>query len=106
MGRCEGEVGEKKKFSSLRSLSLEGKAFVIKLILLPILLFLYYVFPAPDRVFKKIVEVMFYLFWSSKMEKLKRDKGGKGVVCIERFLVLRSISMCLRLSKWENLGVF
>lgn len=44
------------------------------------------------------------------MEKLKREKvvkmavnGGKGVVCIERFLVVKYISMCVKIA---NKGVY
>lgn len=45
------------------------------------------------------------------MEKLKREKvmkgvmnGGKGMVCIETFLVVKYVSMCARLSEKENVA--
>ena len=48
-------VKKKVDFWSLRTLSMEGKVLVVKAVVIPILLFLYYVFPAPDRMMKQIV---------------------------------------------------
>lgn len=94
---CE-KIKKKINFWSLRTLTLEGKALIIKQVLLPIILYIYYMFSAPDRVLKKVIRVFFTFFWSSKLEKLKRKKvmkfrmkGGKGMVNIERFLVLKYV---------------
>lgn len=56
------KVKKKIDFWSLRTLSLEGKVLIVKAVVIPILLFLYYVFPAPDRVMKQIVRVCFSFF--------------------------------------------
>lgn len=49
-----------------------------------------------------MVRLNFEFFWSSRMEKLRRVKvmkrmlnGGKEEWCIERFLAVKFVSMCV-----------
>lgn len=70
----------------------------MKSVLLPIMLFLYGVFPAQDTVTRRVVRLCVEFFWSSRVEKLRRVKvvkgslqGGKGVECIERFLAVKYV---------------
>lgn len=105
------KIQRKIQFWSLRTLSMEGKILIIKSVILPILLFLYQVFPAQDRIMRRVVRIVFQFFWSSKAEKLKREKvmknkmnGGKGMVCVERFLFIRYVGMCVKSCSKENLS--
>ncbi|XP_041428448.1 uncharacterized protein LOC121396900 [Xenopus laevis] len=99
------KVNKKIGFWSLRVLSLEGKILIIKAVLIPILLYVNNVFPAPDRILRKIIR-------NIKLEKLKRqkivkkkNKGGKNMVDIEKFLAVKYVSSCVVLSTKETLDI-
>lgn len=66
-------MGERKiHFWSLRSLTLEGKALIIKYVIVPILLYLFYVFPTPDRVLKRVIKECFTFLWRNWGEKVMK----------------------------------
>ncbi|XP_073436580.1 uncharacterized protein [Dendrobates tinctorius] len=86
---------------NMRKLTMEGKVLILKMVILPLLLYLSMVFPPPVNVLKKITKTCFTFFWNSKMEKLKREivmkakpKGGKDFPDFNRFLLIHFFVYC------------
>ncbi|CAJ0948231.1 unnamed protein product [Ranitomeya imitator] len=71
------KVQKKIDFWKLRKLTIEGKVLIIKALLLPIMLYLSYVYPPSDLVAKKLQRMLFEFIWSSKFEKVKRKTMHK-----------------------------
>ena len=97
-----GKIRKRLGYWGLRGLTMEGKVLIIKVMILPLLLFIGSVFTPPRQVLLDLERAIFYFLWGSKWEPLRRDvmkkpreKGGKGVP--DLYLFLGSIYTSLHL---------
>ncbi|KAM9311824.1 uncharacterized protein PAF06_009687 [Gastrophryne carolinensis] len=88
---------------SLRKLSIEGKALVLRSEILPVLQYLAQAWPPRAKPRKTIAKAVFYFIWGSKMDRVKRTKlckeprkGGKGVPDIPTMLMVAFASTCVQ----------
>ncbi|KAM9316078.1 uncharacterized protein PAF06_007036 [Gastrophryne carolinensis] len=88
---------------SLRKLSIEGKALVLRSEILPVLQYLAQAWPPRAKTRKTIAKAVFYFIWGSKMDRVKRTKlckeprkGGKGVPDIPTMLMVAFASTCVQ----------
>ncbi|KAM4045420.1 uncharacterized protein ACNLHF_009252 [Anomaloglossus baeobatrachus] len=104
-------LSQKISLWQLRKLTMEGKILIIKMILLPIILYAAMVFPPNSLYFKRLMKPIFYFLWNSKMEKLKRitvckskRNGGKGLPDLKLFLLIKFFVFCYK--SLNNAGAF
>lgn len=97
----------------MRQLTFEGKILLLKMVLLPILLYTALTFPPTVLHLTQVVRTCFLFVWGSKMERLKRiymmkspEKGGKGMPNIKRFLYTKYLVLCLQAHNTEAIWSF
>ncbi|KAE8587761.1 hypothetical protein XENTR_v10022099 [Xenopus tropicalis] len=68
------------------------------------------VFPPTEVNMKRVIRAFFVFLWGSKMERCKREimckpkeKGGKGMVDVRKFLYSKYLLLCVKNCKKENL---
>ncbi|KAM4012599.1 LOW QUALITY PROTEIN: uncharacterized protein ACNLHF_004704, partial [Anomaloglossus baeobatrachus] len=88
---------------SLRRLTCEGKALVLRNEVLPVLQYTAQAWPPPATVCRAITRTVFRFVWGSKMDRVKRSimykdprKGGKGVPDIPTLLRSSFVCDCVR----------
>ncbi|KAJ1169230.1 hypothetical protein NDU88_001156 [Pleurodeles waltl] len=93
------KVKQKLGFWSLRHLSIEGKALVLRNDALPVLQYVTQAWPLLANVARAVNSMVFHFVWHSKMDRVKRTvmhkeqrKGGKAVPDIPT--ILRAFFVC------------
>ncbi|XP_075684331.1 uncharacterized protein LOC142652566 [Rhinoderma darwinii] len=88
---------------SLRQLTIEGKAMVLRNEVLPVLQYTAQAWPPLATVSRAITRTVFRFIWGSKMDRVKRTvmykeprKGGKGIPDIPTLLRIAFVCDCVR----------
>ncbi|KAJ1167540.1 hypothetical protein NDU88_007931 [Pleurodeles waltl] len=99
------KVKQKLGFWSLRHLSIEGKALVLRNDALPVLQYLTQAWPLLANVARAVNSMVFHFVWHSKMDRVKRTvmhkehrKGGKAVPDIPTILRAFFVCGCVRIT--------
>ncbi|XP_069801854.1 uncharacterized protein [Dendropsophus ebraccatus] len=96
---------------SLRHLTIEGKALVLRNEVLPVLQYTAQAWPPHVTVCRAITRTVFRFIWGSKMDRVKRSvmykeprKGGKGVPDIPTLLRAAFVCDCVRRTLQQKNG--
>ncbi|XP_078528101.1 uncharacterized protein LOC144807961 [Lissotriton helveticus] len=99
------KVKQKLGLWSLRNLSIEGKALVLRNDALPVLQYVTQAWPLLANVARAINSMVFHFVWHSKMDRVKRSvmhkeyrKGGKAVPDIPTILRAFFVCGCVRIT--------
>ncbi|KAJ1170263.1 hypothetical protein NDU88_002143 [Pleurodeles waltl] len=99
------KVKQKLGFWSLRHLSIEGKALVLRNDALPVLQYVTQAWPLLANVERAVNSMVFHFVWHSKMDRVKRTvmhkehrKGGKAVPDIPTILRAFFVCGCVRIT--------
>ncbi|KAJ1169370.1 hypothetical protein NDU88_001263 [Pleurodeles waltl] len=102
---CLAKVKQKLGFWSLRHLSIEGKALVLRNDALPVLQYVTQAWPLLANVARAVNSMVFHFVWQSKMDRVKRTvmhkehrKGGKAVPDIPTILRAFFVCGCVRIT--------
>lgn len=105
-----GKLKKKIEYWKSRKLTLEGKLLILKMILIPTLLYVARVFPPDFASGRTIIRHLFKFFWGGGFEKVKREtvmlrrnQGGKGFPNVIYYLwahfVCNTIKAVLEMNK-------
>ncbi|KAJ1123700.1 hypothetical protein NDU88_002168 [Pleurodeles waltl] len=99
------KVKQKLGFWSLRHLSIEGKALVLRNDALPVLQSVTQAWPLLANIARAVNSMVFHFVWHSKMDRVKRTvmhkehrKGGKAVPDIQTILRAFFVCGCVRIT--------
>ncbi len=98
-----GKVRKRLGFWGLRQLTIEGKIFIFKSVILPLMSLVCSVFNPPRKFLMDLERAVFYFLWGSKWERLKREvvkkrpeNGGKGLPDPHLFLGSRFTALHIK----------
>lgn len=107
-GNWEGALTKTRQrltFWGLRDLTFEGKLLIVKAMILPLFLLVTSVFNPPRRVLLNLDRQVFYFFWGSKWERLRREvvkkspfNGGRGLPDFKTFMASRYTAIHMTLA--------